>query len=42
MFNPQRKSKVADIYMQEKFYKIHKTKMNQIEHSASPRSKRYE
>ena len=30
MFNPQRKNKIADIYMQEKYYKIHKDKMKKI------------
>lgn len=42
MFNPQRKSKVSDIFMQEKLYKLHLAKMDQIEHSKSNRSKRYE
>lgn len=30
MFNPQRKSKVSDIFMQEKSYKLHLAKMGQI------------
>ncbi len=42
MFNPQRKSKVSDIFMQEKIYKLHLDKMNKIEHSLSLRSKRYD
>lgn len=42
MFNPQRKSKVSDIFMQEKSYKLHLAKMGQIEQSLSLRSKRYD
>ena len=42
MFNPQRKSKIADIYMQEKVYGIHLRKISQIENSNSLRSKRYQ
>ena len=42
MFNPQRKSKVSDIYMQEKIYKLHLAKMHHIERSLSPRAKREE
>lgn len=30
MFNPQRKAKVADIYMQEKVYSLHLKKMDEI------------
>ena len=30
MFNPQRKTKVADIFMQEKVYSMHLKKMDQI------------
>lgn len=41
MFNPQRKVKVADIYMQEKAYSSHLQKIDQIEKSLSLRSKRY-
>ena len=37
MFNPQRKSKVSDIFMQEKIYKMHLAKMQQIEQSRSKR-----
>lgn len=42
MFNPQRKSKISDIFMQEKIYGIHLRKVDQIEKSSSLRGKRYQ
>ena len=35
MFNPQRKSKVADIFMEERTFQIHLDKVKAIRHSAS-------
>ncbi len=36
MFNPQRMSKVNDIYMEQKWYQMHMGKIRQITASASP------
>jgi len=40
MFNPQRRAKVNDIFMQEKLYQLHLSKMKEIVHASSPKSKR--
>jgi len=38
MFNPQRKSKPADIFMEEKSFQLHLNKVKYIRHSPSPTS----
>jgi hypothetical protein len=40
MFNPQRKSKIADIFMQEKIYSLHLKKVKDIKRSLSQRNKK--
>lgn len=40
MFNPQRKSKLADIYMDERAFHLHLDKIARIRGSASPASQR--
>jgi hypothetical protein len=42
MFNPQRKSKLADIYMEERTFQLHLEKLGSIRRSASPRDLRLE
>ncbi len=36
MFNPQRKSKPSDIFMEEKSFQLHLHKIKAIRHSPSP------
>jgi hypothetical protein len=41
MFNPQRKARRADIFMEERHFTIHLKKVQNIERSLSLRSKHY-
>lgn len=42
MFNPQRRNKIADIYMEQQSFQIHLEKMNRIRSSHSPLNTREE
>jgi len=41
MFNPQRKSKVSDIYMNEKAFQLHLDKVKNIRQSYSLTARRH-